>query len=188
MAKFNYFSYKEKRFEKLTPQEQEDLVFDLINAFALARRPVESALLMQDLLTENEVRNVAKRLRISKLLLQGRTHENIVQELHCSYATITKVKIWLTNAGQGVTQIIRKLPKRRKVYKPKRMPGVGYGLPQILLHYASAYMTKKEKDRLENFLADMRSKAATDRDFREELAAEFAEVRRRKKKGKMLKV
>lgn len=182
MGKFNYFYYKEKRFEKLTPAEQEDLVFDLINAFALMRNPVDAALLMQDLLTEKEVYNLAKRLRIAKLILEGWKQEDIVKELHCSYGTVAKVKIWLTNAGQGLTKVIRKLPERKKVYRPRRMPGVGYGLPQILLHYASAYMTKKEKERLEKFLGEMRSKAATDRDFREELAADFTEAKRRKKK------
>ncbi len=182
MAKFNYFSYRDKRLDKLAPQEQESLVFDLINAFALVRNPVDAALLMQDLLTETEVRNLAKRLRITKLLLEGKTHEEIVQELHCSFATITKVGVWLANAGQGVTKIIKKLPERSKTYRPKKTPGIGYGLPKILLHYASAYMTQKEKKQLEKFMENMRAKAATDQDFREELATEFTQSRRKKTK------
>ena len=71
MGKFNYFLYKEKRFEKFSVDEQQDLVFDLINAFALANNPLGSALLLQDLLTEDEVRDLAKRLRIAKLLFNG---------------------------------------------------------------------------------------------------------------------
>lgn len=182
MAKFNYFYYKEKRFDKLTPQEQEDLIFDLINAFALMRNPVDTALLMQDLLTENEVRNLAKRLRIAKLILTGSSVEEIVKELHCSRATVVKVRMWLNNAGEGLKKVIQRLPERKKVYQPKRMPGVGYGLPQILLYFASTYMTKKEKKRLEKFLADMRSKAADDRDLKEELTTGFAKKRGGRKK------
>ncbi len=174
MGRFNYFYYKEKRFDKLPPQEEKNLIFDLINAFTLTRNPVDTALLMQDLLTEKEVRNLAKRLRIAKLIISGQTTQEIVNNLHCSFATISKVRMWLNNAGEGLKKVIEKLPQRRKTYKPKRIPGVGYGLPQILLYYASSYMTQKEKGELEKFLANMRSKTATDKDFREELASEFA--------------
>lgn len=181
MGKFNYFSYKEKRFDKLSPQEQEDLIFDLINAFALMRSPMDTALFLQDLLTEKEVRNLAKRLRIAKLILARNTNDEIVSEMHCSMATISKVRMWLENAGEGFRKVIQELPKRRKVYKPKRVPGVGYGLPQILLHYASSYLTKKERNRLTGFLENMREKTATDRDFREETSYEFRAKPRRKK-------
>lgn len=181
MGKFNYFSYKEKRFDKLSPQGQEDLIFDLINAFTLIRSPMDTALFLQDLLTEKEVRNLAKRLRIAKLILRGGTNDEIVNEMHCSMATISKVRMWLGNAGEGFRKVIQQLPKRRKVYKPKKSPGVGYGLPQILLHYASYYLTEKEKNRLTKFLEDMRAKSATDRDFREETSYEFREKPRRKK-------
>lgn len=174
MGKFNYFTYKEKRVEKFSPDEQAGLVFDLINAFALMKTPADSALLLQDLLTEKEIRNLAKRLRIAKLLLQGKAYEEIVSSLHCSYATVTKVGIWLNNAGEGFKMVIQRLPKRRGKYVPKKLPGVGYGLPQILLYFASDYLNSKEKKRLEKFLGDMRAKSATDKDFREEVDSSFA--------------
>jgi len=112
MAKFNYFSYKEKRFDKFSLNEQEDLIFDLINAFALMQSPADTALLLQDLLTEKEVRNLAKRLRIAKLILKGETNENIAREMHSSIATISKVRMWLENAGEGLRRVIKQLPKR----------------------------------------------------------------------------
>ena len=52
MSKFNYFNYQQRRIEKLSPAEQADLVFDLINAFALMSTPADTALLIQDLLTD----------------------------------------------------------------------------------------------------------------------------------------
>lgn len=181
MGKFNYFNYRERRFDKLTFEEQEDLVFDLINAFSLMQTPLDTALLLQDLFTEKEVRNLAKRLRIAKLILSGKTTEEIIKEMHCSAATVSKVRMWLQNAGQGLTKVIKMLPKRRTVYRPKRIPGVGYGLPQILLHFASEYLTTKEKGRLTKFIEKMRVKSATDRDFREEVSADFRENRRKRK-------
>lgn len=182
VAKFNYFEYKEKRIEKLSPREQEDLLFDLINAFAQVNTPLDAAFLVHDIFTESEVMNLAKRLRIAKLLLNGKTHEEIVQELHCSFATITKVRIWLDNAGYGIKRVIKKLPKRRKGYISKRIPGIGYGLPQILLSVGSLYLKEKEQQGLVQFLKAMRAKAETDRDFREEVSADFMEHRRKKRK------
>lgn len=174
MGRFNYFrNIDKKRLEKLSVTEQADLVFDLINAFSLMNTSADSALLLQDLLTESEIINLAKRLRIAKLLLKGETHEEIVRELHCSYATVSKIKIWLDNAGQGLKKVLKKLPTRRKVYLPKRTPGVGYGLPKILLHLASAGLEKREREQLENFLQNMRGKTSTDRDFTAEVDQGF---------------
>lgn len=178
MSKFNYFTYKEKGLDKFSTDYQQDLVFDLINAFALANNPLDSALLLQDLLTEDEIKDLSKRLRIAKLLLNSRSHEEIVGELHCSYATITKVRIWLTGAGDGLKKVISRLPERRRVSTPRRTPGAGYGLPDILAYYISVGLKKSEQKKLDNFLQNMKSKASSDRDLKEELDLEF-----RKSKG-----
>lgn len=180
MSKFNYFTYKEKRLDKFSKTEQEDLVFDLINAFSLANNPLDSALLLQDLLTEVEVKNLAKRLRIAKLLLDGETHEEIVDQLHCSFATITKVRLWLDNAGEGLKKVIKRLPQRRKVNVPKRTPGIGYGLPSILDYYISAGLKAREKRRLENFTEKMRAKTSADRELRQDLNSEFRGLKKKK--------
>lgn len=180
MGKFNYFSYKEKRLDKFSTDEQGDLVFDLINAFSLVNNPYDSALLLRDLLTETEVRNLAKRLRITKLILEGKKHEDIVGELHCSFATIAKVSIWLDNGGEGFKKVIKKLPKRREVNIPKKMPGVGYGLPSMIDYYLSATLKKNEKKRLTKFLQSMKSKAASDRDLKGEISSEFRKLKSNK--------
>lgn len=179
MGKFNYFVYKEKRLNKFSKDEQEDLVFDLINAFSLANNPLDSALLLQDLLTEVEVKNLAKRLRITKLLLDGETHEEIVSQLHCSFATVTKVRIWLDNAGDGLKKVIKRLPQRRKVNIPKKMPGVGYGLPNIIDYYISTSLKIRENKRLENFTKNMKAKATSDKELRQDLNSEFRRFKKR---------
>ncbi len=180
MGKFNYFSYKEKRLEKFSQKEQEDLVFDLINAFALANNPFDSALLLQDLLTEDEIKDLAKRLRIAKLLIAGSTHEQIVEELHCSFATVTKVRIWLDNAGDGFKKIIKKLPPRRERFVPKKIPGVGYGLLNILSYYVSTSLKEKEKKRLANFLGSVKVKTSVDKDLKEEVSTGFRSLKSRR--------
>lgn len=177
MSKFNYFAYKEKGLDRFTKDSQQDLVFDLINAFSLANNPTDSALLLQDLLTEDEVRDLSKRLRIAKLLLSGKTHEEIVQQLHCSYATVTKVRIWLSGAGDGLKKVISRLPERRKVEIPKRAPGVGYGLPDILAYYATSGLKSSENKRLEKFMQNMKAKSSSDKELREETRWGFSRKR-----------
>lgn len=181
MGKFNYFNYRQKRFEKLTPSEQEDLIFDLVSSFSVLRSPVDAALFLRDLLTEDEVRIIAKRLRIAKLLLAGGKNEEIVREMHCSFATVTKVRMWIDNAGEGLRSVIHRLPKRTGTYQPKKTPGIGYTLPQILLALTSNYFAGKEKKQLQSFLEEMRVKTSGDRDFKESLVAKFRDISRRRK-------
>jgi len=183
MGKFNYFPYRPvSKISKLSIEEQEDLVFDLINAFAHANTPTHSAQLLQDLLTESEIANLSKRLRIAKLLLKGKTQEEIVDTTHSSFATVTKVNSWLANSGGGLKRVISRLPNRRTIHKAKWTPGIGYGLDQILLHYASIGLKKSEIKRLSKFLESLRSKTADDRDFREETNLQYANKRIKKAK------
>lgn len=177
MGKFNYFSYKQKRLDKFSLKEQEDLVFDLINAFALANNPLDCALLLNDLLTEDEIKDLAKRLRIAKLILAGDTHEEIVQEVHCSFATVTKVRIWLNNAGEGLKKIIKKLPERSKTPVIKKTPGVGYGLPDIIAYYISTALKTKEDKSLKKFMTKMQEKTSVDRDLKKEFKVEFRKLK-----------
>ena len=58
-----------RRLDLLPKDKQLDLVFDLINAFRIVKTPLETAFLIQDLLTANEVKNLATRLRIAKNII-----------------------------------------------------------------------------------------------------------------------
>jgi uncharacterized protein YerC len=116
MTNEDYYLYQRpKRYEKLSKSEQEELLLDLIYAFSLVRSPQDSALLIQDLLTEYEVKNLAKRLRVAKLLLQGQKYEEIKEKVHVSKATIAKIAVWLENRGEGFKKIIKKIPEPTKV-------------------------------------------------------------------------
>ncbi|MBI4225734.1 hypothetical protein HY612_01340 [Candidatus Roizmanbacteria bacterium] len=103
-----------KKLSKLSKKEELDLVFDLINAIALVNNPKKASLLLQDLLAPAEIKNISKRLRIAKLLVEGRTQREITDEMHCSFATISKMSTWLDEAGFGVKEIVTKLPKRQE--------------------------------------------------------------------------
>lgn len=119
MSRTTYYP-RPKRLEKMSKEDQLDLMFDLINAFRLVKTPLETALLMQDLLTASEIKHLAKRLRIAKLLLDSETHRDIAGQLHCSLATVTKVSIWINQGGEGLKDVIAKLPGRYPT--PKNLP------------------------------------------------------------------
>lgn len=112
---YKYYDQKVKRLEKLSVSEQEELLLDLINAFSQVKSVEDSALFIQDLLTEAEVRMLSKRLRIAKLLLAGNKYDDIMREIRVSRGTIAKVAAWLTERGEGFKKVVKKLPEPEKI-------------------------------------------------------------------------
>jgi len=161
MAKFD--NRNPKRIEKLTRAETLDLALDLINAFRIVKTPLKTSLLIQDLLTASEIRQLSKRLRIAKLILAGETHRDIAKRLHCSLATITKVNQWLSSGGEGLREVISKLPKRY-VY-PQKLPGkpIEFQLPEVLETTAKYVLTKNQEKQLEKFTNRVEDKKVLDR-------------------------
>lgn len=171
MAKTTFYS-KTKRFNKLTRQDEESLAFDLVNAFALVKTPTDSALLLHDLLTVKEIKNLAKRLRIAKLLLSSQKQEDIIDELHCSFGTIAKVKAWLDEGGLGLKRIIKKLPKRTS--EPKYHPTYPSPNLPVILSAAFQYLTyAKERKTVNRFLDSLEQKDIIDKHIREALDEEY---------------
>jgi len=161
----------EKQPPKLEPS-QEELLFDLINAFALVKTPINASLLLQDLLTRSEIRNLSRRLRIAKLLLEGQTQPEIVDDLHCSFGTVSKVKQWLDNSGKGLRKVIKKLPKRKERLRPVK-GYYGYGWPQLALVAILNTLEKRERKRLETTFENIKDKNALYHKIQEVLNEEF---------------
>ena len=115
MAAYRYYDQKVKGLNKLSKPMQEELFFDLITAFSLIKSAEDSALFIQDLLTDFEVKILSKRLRIAKLLMKGEKYEDIMIGLHTSRATIAKVGSWLAERGEGFKRVVGKLPELEKV-------------------------------------------------------------------------
>jgi len=163
---------------KLSQEEKLGLMFDLIHAFRIVKKPVETALFLQDLLTANEIRNLAVRLRIAKLLLAGKTFEEIQNTIHASSATITKVSVWLEQGGDGFKNVISRLPSRIKM--PKKLPHgpIEYHLPQLLIALAQYGLAKNETESLANFVDKLNTKKSTDKDLQESFDRYFSTLKR----------
>lgn len=112
---YKYYDQKVKRLDRLSKPMQEELFFDLIAAFSLVKSVEDSALFIQDLLTDFEVKTLSKRLRIAKLLLEGMKYDDIMNELRTSRTTIAKVGAWLAERGEGFKKVIKKLPEPEEV-------------------------------------------------------------------------
>ena len=151
------------KFEKISKEEKISLMFDLINSFRIVRSPLETALFLQDLLTAKEIRNLSIRLRIAKLLLVGKNQREIIDELHTSFATINKVKVWINQGGDGFKNVIGKLPLKWDI--PKKLPRgpIEYHLPQTLIALAQYGVARNQDKKVMKFVQAIDDKKELDR-------------------------
>ncbi len=157
---------KEKRIDKLTRKEEEGLVLDLINAIVGAKNIADAAFFLQDLLTKSEMRMLAKRLRIAKLLLAGLTYQDIQMQLHVSHSTVAKIAVWLSEKGDGFRATIKKLPKQ-KTEEASRLSEWDslkrkyslYFWPELLLQEIVKSANNRQKQRIKDVLDGLEKKS-----------------------------
>ena len=160
----------ERRINKLSTLTNEDIIFDLINAFGLVKNPIEAAMLLQDLLTKKELDNLSKRLQIAKLLLAGVKQEEIIKNLHCGFGTIARVQTWLNEGGNGLRKIVVRLPKRKE-YPTKQFSVLPpeYRMPQLVFKYMQYLRAHKEEAKIKKFLENVEDKTLIDKQLKEAL-------------------
>ena len=178
---YKYRDEKLKRETKLSKRFQSELLGDLIEAFTILKDPEDTAQFMTDLLTKAEVSMLSKRLRIAKLLLEGKTYQSIGTQLDASYGTVAKVAQWLAASGTGFKKVISKLPKKHvsepwgedsSLNKFKRGHPL-YFWPELIIDRWGKEMDENEKKRLESILEKLSAKAADDRDLKEEYKEKY---------------
>lgn len=147
-------------------KDLEELTYDLINSFVLTKNVKESALFLQDLLTRKEVTTLGKRLRIAKLLLEGKTYGEIEELLDVSHGTIAKISAWLAERGEGFRDIITKLPKNTENKIPEEISDWDklkrrypmYFWPELVLVEILKTAKKKDKERIRTVLDNLNEK------------------------------
>ena len=177
MEKTTYYE-KEKRLEKLSKEDILDLTFDLINAFGRVRSSAEAANLIKDLLTADEIKDLAKRLRIAKLLTKGESQREIARVLHCSLATVTKVSIWVQNSDNSLKNVIEKLPVKYNM--PKNIPKgpIEFHMPQYLLSTAQALLSQSQTAKTKKFIEKVEEKRSSDKILQESLRVEYQNLKK----------
>lgn len=91
----------EKWKDKLTDQ--------LCQAFLSLETPEEMYSFLEDVATIGEIRALAQRLEVSRLLSEGYTYPQIAQQTGASTATISRVKKFLEYGADGYKIVLERL-------------------------------------------------------------------------------
>jgi uncharacterized protein YerC len=162
-----------RKIEKLSKNEQESLITDLVYALVQAKNADQAALFLQDLLTRSELSLLAKRLRIAKLLLAGSSYEEIVSKINVSHGTIAKIAAWLTDRGEGFRLTISKLPQEAKANNSEDINEWNqikrkypmYFWPELLLEEIVRSASRRQKERIGRVLDRLDEKSKLNKDL-----------------------
>lgn len=69
----------------------EDMIQELYQALIAVDSTQSAALLLDDLCTRKEVEQMAQRLRAAKLLMEGKTYTQVIEQTNISSATLSRV-------------------------------------------------------------------------------------------------
>lgn len=69
----------------------EEMIRDLYQAFVKMDSLEDCALLLEDLCTRKEVEQMAQRLRAARLLMEGKTYTQVMEQTGISSATLSRV-------------------------------------------------------------------------------------------------
>ena len=101
------------RYSQISNKEREELLSEFCEALAVLKTADEAMKFLTDLLTRQEIITLAKRIKIAKLLIEGRGYRNIENALKVSHGTIAKVGQWLDESGEGF-KLVAERTKREK--------------------------------------------------------------------------
>ena len=89
--------------EQMTKQQRMEHLFRVI---ADLNSPEECRVLFDDLCTVKEIENMAERLYAAKLLLEGNTYSQVMQQADISSATLSRVSRCV-QYGKGYSRILK---------------------------------------------------------------------------------
>jgi len=157
------------RYSRISAKEREELLTEFCEAISVLKSPEEIMNFIVDLLTRQELVMLAKRIKIAKLLIEGKDYREIEKLLKVSHGTIAKVSHWLMEGGEG----FRIIAERTKKEKPKfsrwdlamidwrkfRKTHPLYFWPQLLIEEVIKTMNKKQKDKLRRAIEKLNRKS-----------------------------
>lgn len=156
---------------KLNTEEKRQLFTQLCYVLAETKNIDEAAELLRDLLTEQEVEMISKRLKVADLLLEGYTYQKIKETLKVSDSKIARVHEWLKLAGEGLRAAKEKLKKYKEsarekienIYNPFSLRNLKrkypmYYWPQIVLNEIVKNSNKKQKEKIRAVLNQIKEK------------------------------
>jgi TrpR-related protein YerC/YecD len=158
------------KYSKISNKEKEELLKEFCEALSVLKNPQEIMNFITDLLTRQEIIMIAKRIKIAKLLVEGKDYRDIENSLKVGPGTIARVGYWLSEGGEG----FRLIAERTKRIKPKetfREPTMSewsklkrrYPMmfwPQLLVEEIVYTMNKRQKEKFRNAIKKLDRKSS----------------------------
>jgi len=99
------------RSAPVNPRLRNPQVDQLCSALLTLRKVEECYRFLEDLCTVNEIKALAARLEVARLLAEGRTYDEIARRTGASSATISRVRRFLEYGADGYRLVFRRLPR-----------------------------------------------------------------------------
>jgi TrpR-related protein YerC/YecD len=99
------------RSSLVNPRLRDPQVDRLCRALLALKNTEECYRLLEDLCTINEVKTLAARLEVARLLHTGMTYEEIARRTGASSATISRVRRFLEYGADGYRLVLERLPR-----------------------------------------------------------------------------
>ena len=93
----------------MTLKNDKTMKLELCKAFVALQTVEEAETFLDDLCTIKELEAMGQRLYAAKMLLQGKTYNEVVKETDISSATLARVSKCVRYGDGGYQQIIKKL-------------------------------------------------------------------------------
>ena len=87
-------------------QFDESMIHDLYEAFMKIDSEERCAAFLEDLCTRKEVEQMAQRLRAAKLLTEGMTYSQVIEQTNISSATLSRVSRCV-QYGKGYSRLLK---------------------------------------------------------------------------------
>jgi len=102
------------KYHELSELEKKVYLGDFYTMVSLLKNREEVKNFFKDILTLSEVVMISRRIQIAKMLLEGRTYEEIRKKLRVGFNNITQVEKWLNNGFGGYRKTIEDYKKSKK--------------------------------------------------------------------------
>lgn len=86
--------------------DKQQKIAELYRIIANLRTPEECALLFDDLCTIKEVEKMAERIHAAKLLMEGKTYNQVIEQTDISSATLSRVSRCV-QYGEGYSKLLK---------------------------------------------------------------------------------
>lgn len=98
----------------INPKIKDDLIDQLFKAILLLENVEECYAFFEDVCTVNEIKSLAQRLEVAKMLQKKGKYTDITEQTGASAATISRVNRALSYGTDGYTSILERLREDEK--------------------------------------------------------------------------